>query len=165
MVSGRGLSETGDVTRDRAHRRISLTIVPDPFQVNAPVCLSRNCSVLARETPSTPVDTRFRRPLRNLPDEAMSGVVNDTTLAKPPPLWIPAFAGMTVVQRSPFAGITGAVRFSNSSPSLNIQPQPPVLVPCARRVHALLRVVHAADGISNPCGGSKRRSSSTRREV
>ena len=24
------------------------------------------------------------RPLRNLPDEAMSGVVNDTTLAKPP---------------------------------------------------------------------------------
>ena len=41
-----------------------------------------------------------KRPLRNLPDEAMSGVSNDTTVAKPPPFWIPAFAGMTVVQRS-----------------------------------------------------------------
>ena len=37
----------------------------------------------------------------------MSGVVNDTILAKPPPLWIPAFAGMTVVQGPPFAGTTG----------------------------------------------------------
>ena len=52
----------------------------------------------------SPLDSRLRRPLRNLPDEATSGVVNDTILAKPPPLWIPAFAGMTVVQRSPFAG-------------------------------------------------------------
>ena len=52
------------------------------------------------------MDSRFRRPLRNLPDEATSGVVNDTIMAKPPPLWIPAFAGMTVVQGSPFAGMT-----------------------------------------------------------
>ena len=52
--------------------------------------------------------SRLRRPLRSLPDEATSGVVNDTTLAKPPPLWIPAFAGMTVVQRSPFAGTTAS---------------------------------------------------------
>ena len=50
--------------------------------------------------------SRLRRPLRNLPDEATSGVVNDTILAKAPPLWIPAFAGMTVVRRSPFAGTT-----------------------------------------------------------
>ena len=42
--------------------------------------------------------------LRNLLDEATSRVVDDAILAKPPPLWIPAFAGMTVVQRSPKAG-------------------------------------------------------------
>ena len=42
--------------------------------------------------------------MRNIPDEAMSGVVNDTILAKPPPLLIPAFAGMTVVQGSQEAG-------------------------------------------------------------
>ena len=52
----------------------------------------------------SPQPSPVKRPLRNLPDEAMSGVVNDTILAKPPPLWIPAFAGMTVVQRSPSAG-------------------------------------------------------------
>ena len=55
-----------------------------------------------------PLDSRLRRPLRNLPDEATPGVVNDTVLAKAPPLWIPAFAGMTVAQRSPFAGMTVA---------------------------------------------------------
>ena len=75
----------------------------------------------------SPQSSPVKRPLRNLPHEAMSGVVNDTILAKPPtpldtglrrydgcakvssrerreapspPLWIPAFAGMTVVQRS-----------------------------------------------------------------
>ena len=31
-----------------------------------------------------PLDSRLRRPLRNLPDEATPGVVNDTILAKPP---------------------------------------------------------------------------------
>ena len=38
--------------------------------------------------------------LRKLPEEAMLGVVNDTTQSKPPPLWVPAFAGTTVERRS-----------------------------------------------------------------
>ena len=51
--------------------------------------------------------SRLRRPLRNLPDEPTLGDVTDAILAKHPPHWIPAFAGMTVVQRSPKAGTTG----------------------------------------------------------
>ena len=31
------------------------------------------------------------------------GIVNNTILPRPQPLWIPAFAGMTMVQRSHFA--------------------------------------------------------------
>ena len=56
--------------------------------------------MLIQEPSPSPQPSPVKRPLRNLPDEAMSGVSNDTTVAKPPPFWIPAFAGMTVVQRS-----------------------------------------------------------------
>ena len=61
---------------------------------------------LMGHAPRRGMGSRLRRPLRNLPHEATSGVVNDTILAKHTPHWIPAFAGMTVVQRSPFAGTT-----------------------------------------------------------
>ena len=40
------------------------------------------------------------------------GIVNNTILPRPQPLWIPAFAGMTVVQRPHFAGMAVSEGFA-----------------------------------------------------
>ena len=62
---------------------------------------------------SAGMGSRPRRPLRNSLSRATQGSLSDAIQAGPHVPWIPASAGMTVVQRSPSAGITMALRRPN----------------------------------------------------
>ena len=54
---------------------------------------------------------RLWRPLQNYPKRIQIAVWDDSCHSQIKGFWIPAFAGMTVMQRSPFARTRGGIRF------------------------------------------------------